>query len=163
MFKLMITLFLIVPSTILFSQSNGITEELISSSELDQYLFFSFQDLQYIEPLQNSVIAVQVGSNNVGTVYVKSSKSLVNVSQYGNNNVVDLNYDVFQVNSVITQQGTNNSVIDYVFSANDAVNTFITQNGNNLSVQKYGANSITNGLQINMTGSDKTIIMNSFK
>tara|TARA_R110000772_G_scaffold107481_1_gene209852 strand:- start:750 stop:1223 length:474 start_codon:yes stop_codon:yes gene_type:complete len=156
-------LFLIVPSAQLYSQAAGITEEFISSTEIDQYAFFSLQDIQNVEPQRNSVIAVQVGLNNVGNVYVKSSKALVNLSQYGNNNVVDLNYDVYQINSTIAQQGSNNSVVDYVFSPNDAVNTFITQNGNNLSVQKFGANSITNGLQINMTGSDKTIIVNSFK
>ena len=163
MYNYVLSICIFLQSSLALSQRDVVLENFSATEDLGKYESFSLQNMQNLAPENNSVIAVQAGANNVGNVYVKSSKALVNVIQRGSNNIVDLAYDVQQIQTTILQEGTNNMVVDYVFSESDAVNTFITQKGHNLSVQKFGANAITNGLQINMTGANKTIIVNSFK
>tara|TARA_R110000772_G_C13226689_1_gene432317 strand:+ start:650 stop:1102 length:453 start_codon:yes stop_codon:yes gene_type:complete len=126
--------------------------------------FFQVDAESYITNVAsgNTLFINQVGLNNKAFVNVTSSKSNVDVSQFGRDNLADLSYTGNNIQAMVKQNGENNLVTDYVFFAQDGLNTEITQTGTNLNVVKFGANSITNGLKINMTGSDKTIVLNSF-
>ena len=126
--------------------------------------FFQVNDESYVTNVEsgNTLFISQVGLNNEAFVNVTSLQSNVDVSQSGRDNFAELNYTGNNIQAMVKQNGVNNLVTDYVFFAQDGLNTEITQNGTNLKVFKFGANSITNGLKINMTGSDKTIILNSF-
>jgi hypothetical protein len=126
--------------------------------------FFQANDESRITHVEsgNTLFINQVGLNNEAFVNVKSSQSKVDVSQFGRNNVTDLSYTGNNIQAMVKQNGENNIITDYVLFAQDGLNTKITQNGTNLTIFKFGSNSITNGLKINMTGSDKTIVLNSF-
>jgi hypothetical protein len=126
--------------------------------------FFQVNDKSYNTNVEsgNILLISQVGLNNEAFVNVNSSQSTVEVSQIGRDNFTDLSYTGNNIQAMVKQNGEKNSVTDYVLFAEEGLNTEITQNGTNLNVIKFGSNSITDGLKINMTGSDKTIILNSF-
>ncbi|MFT7071106.1 hypothetical protein [Patiriisocius sp. Uisw_017] len=112
--------------------------------------------------LNNLVFVEQMGSGNSISLDVISSKSNIEINQSGTGNFIDLEYHAQEINSLVVQNGANNRVTDFSLDPQKTVNTIVTQNGNNLEVQKFGSNSISNGLQIHQTGSFKTIIVNSF-
>lgn len=152
----------LIQSVLCFAQTSDELNDLRIVEQLELYNVVINQVDANVTPEGNTVLINQIGINNEVILRVTSSQSKVEVFQTGKNNFVDLNYYGTEINSLVMQDGIDNSVLDYVFSLNDPVNTFITQDGNNLHIEKFGSNSITNGLQINMTGSDKTIIINSF-
>lgn len=145
-----------------FAQTTTEIDDLKGTGQLDQYSKMITQES--IRPVVNPgnvVFVEQIGANEA-IISVTSSQSKVDVYQKGDNNFVDLNYNTAEISSLVIQEGNNNVATDYVFNAQDPANTVITQYGDNLNVQKFGSNSITDGLQINMKGSNKTIIVNSF-
>jgi len=126
--------------------------------------FYQVNQESYISNVEsgNTLFINQVGLNNEAFVNIVSSQFYVDVSQFGQNNLADLSYTGNNIQAMVKQNGENNLVSDYVLFAEEGLNTEITQNGTNLSVFKFGSNSITKGLKINMTGSDKTVVLNSF-
>ena len=158
----MIRLILLLVVSWSFGQSIDIVNMQKDAGLLDS--FFQVNDELYITNVEsrNTLFINQVGLNNQAFVNVTSSQSNVHVSQFGRDNFADLSYTGNNIQAMVKQNGENNSVTDYVLFAQDGLNTEITQNGTNLNVFKFGSNSITNGLKINMTGSDKTIFLNSF-
>jgi hypothetical protein len=160
--SIIILLFLLIHSVLCIAQKNNDLKDLNIIEQLDLFNVAINQVDASIIPKGNRVLINQIGINNSAILNVSSSQSNVEVLQTGRNNLVDLSYYGTEINSIVKQDGIDNSVLDYVFSLNDPINTFITQDGSNLHIEKFGSNSITNGLQINMTGSDKTVIINSF-
>lgn len=162
MFKILSYLFLFMCVSVGFSQTDTEIDNLKAAGQLDQYAkMLSQVDARPVVRPGNAVFVEQIGSNEA-IISVTSSQSNVEVFQKGNNNYVDLDYKAAEISSLVVQEGNNNTATDYVHYSQDAANTVITQYGDNLTVQKFGSNSITNGLQINMTGSDKTVIVNSY-
>ncbi|GHC55574.1 hypothetical protein [Ulvibacter litoralis] len=161
-YKIIPYLFLFFCVSFGFAQTTTEIDDLKGTGQLDQYTKMMSQvDARPVVAPGNSVFVEQIGTNKA-IISVTSSQSKVEVFQKGNNNAVDLNYNTSEISSLVIQEGDNNVATDYVHNSQEPSNTVITQYGDNLNVQKFGSNSITNGLQINMTGVNKTIIVNSF-
>lgn len=163
MCKLIIKFVLFIVVSWSFGQSVDVVN-MQKSVGLQDY-FFQVKDESYISNVKsgNALLITQVGINNEAYVNVISSQSDVEVSQFGRDNFTDLSYSGNNIQAKVRQNGENNIVTDYMLFTQDGLKTEITQNGSNLTIFKFGSNSITDGLKINMTGSYKTLVLNSFK
>ncbi len=111
----------------------------------------------------NSVYITQQGQNNDANVVLISSDSEVAISQFGNDNIVDLNVAAQQIRASITQLGDNNNFTDYSFASQSNYNAQIYQNGNAQNIYVSGSNSLSKNIKISLTGNDKTIYINNFQ
>ncbi len=116
-----------------------------------------------VQASSSSVFITQVGDSNVSIVKVASPNHNVNLNQSGNYNTIDLDLKADKITTLVNQSGDNNLVIDYSFGANKEINNTFRQKGNNLTIEKFGTNSFTDDIQINMTGTDRTVIVRSYK
>lgn len=109
----------------------------------------------------NAVFLQQIGQLNQANVFVRSSFSDINLVQDGDNNLIDLNYDVNQVFTQITQDGDFNIVRDIAIAPGEDVFLDLEQLGDNLQFERQGVNSITNSLQFKQTAASPRIIVRS--
>ncbi len=111
----------------------------------------------------NQVFVQQIGENNVAITNVVSSKANVIIEQTGADNTVFSFYRAGTINSEIIQQGNSNSFFETVVGSSfQGVNSINSQIGNNLTLTKFGSNSISNNISINMTGNNRSISVLSF-
>ena len=106
---------------------------------------------------QNSVKINQIGYNNYINSRSQSNYSNIELYQNGNSNLIDINISAPSISETILQNGNNNSVTDNIYYSNLEVGLKLIQNGDNLSLNRIGANSISNRLQLVQEGSFKTI------
>ena len=108
---------------------------------------------------QNAVFIQQIGDNNQARTTINSSNSNVNLNQNGSDNFIFLDKTANQINQFVSQQGSNNNVIDFNLSTNSSINSNFTQTGNNLNIINIGANSISKDLTINQSGNAGSVII----
>lgn len=109
---------------------------------------------------QNTYVTVtQIGDYNFSSVNVNANSARINIEQNGFNNAVDIDKSGNQINESIYQNGSNNYIQDQSYYSNQNSTTQFTQLGDNLNLYNYGSNSISEGLNIVQTGSQKTIII----
>ena len=99
----------------------------------------------------------QIGDYNRISSQTQSIYSDIDLFQLGNSNEIDLKINAPSINGKVFQNGNNNSVIDYIYYTNQDVHLNVIQNGDNLSVNRIGANSLSNKLQLVQQGSFKSI------
>lgn len=107
----------------------------------------------------NYVAITQIGNYNFSSVNVNATSAQINIEQNGNNNAVDIDKAGNQINESIYQNGNNNYIQDQSYYSNQNSTSQFTQLGDNLSLYSYGSNSISEGLNIVQTGSQKSIII----
>ncbi|WP_340063856.1 hypothetical protein [Ascidiimonas aurantiaca] len=119
--------------------------------------------------IQNSAIAqmsdvyiYQSGEFNTAHVYTRGNGSSVSVNQLGLNNNTELFSEYTVLESHILQQGSNNRITAHYFGNEGAVFNEFVQNGSNLTLEKYGANSISQGIRVTMQGQSRSIIIRSY-
>ena len=108
---------------------------------------------------QNAVFIQQIGDNNQARTTINSSNSNVNLNQNGSDNFIFLDKTANQINQFVSQQGSNNNVIDFNLSTNSSISSNFTQTGNNLNIVNIGANSISKDLTINQSGNSGSVII----
>lgn len=116
--------------------------------------------------LGSGVFLTQIGDNNTVDLEVKGAAlngSASIITQLGNSNDLNLSLtgDSFLINSV--QQGNNHSIQgSNALRLSESVTTEINQLGNGQSLIIEGQNSISNSMQINMSGQGQEVIVRSF-
>jgi hypothetical protein len=106
---------------------------------------------------QNLIFIQQIGENNKVYSQTQSQNSRINLYQYGNSNNVNINANAPSIDAFVIQNGNNNYVQDNVYYSNVQVKLNAIQNGDNLTINRLGANSLSNKLQLVQEGSFKTI------
>ena len=140
-------------SDVFQSRDNGLNllSDLTIISQVNQESSFLNQNVQ------NSVVINQIGFNNYINAQTQSDYSNIELYQNGNSNVIDVNVVAPSITENIIQNGNNNSVTDNIYYSNQNVKLQLIQKGDNLSLNRIGANSISNKLQLVQEGNFKTI------
>jgi len=141
-------------------------EEVLKEANVSAGMFNSY----FNSPVNNapniqgsSVFLKQIGQSNITKVRVLSQATDINVLQNGNDNDVNLTYDVNTVSTKLQQNGNNNYVIDNVVNPNQDVSLQLKQNGNNLNFERFGSNELSKNIKFNQTSASPTVIIRSFK
>ena len=140
-------------SDVFESEANGLNllSGLNATSQVNQ------EDNLVNQYAQNSVFINQIGYNNYINTQTTSKSSNIELNQNGDFNFIDINVSAPSITENIIQNGNNNSVTDNIYYSNLEVGLNLIQNGDNLSLNRIGANSISNRLQLVQEGSFKTI------
>jgi hypothetical protein len=110
----------------------------------------------------NTVFIRQVGVDNVVLSNIIAESSDIKIIQNGDQNKIEINEAARTVDKIISQNGANNSVIDFSFNPNISTNLELIQEGNNLNFERFGSNELSKNLKFRMTGDTKTIVVRSF-
>lgn len=141
-------------------------KDLPTNPDLKDLVLFSAMDQEFAilsSEAPNQVYIQQVGQQNFSDVNVRSEESSLNLSQNGSQNFVNLSVNVHKVYGNVIQSGDNNFYTESTYGPSQQVTLNLEQNGDNLYLERYGANSIGNKLNLKMTGDNKTIIVRNFK
>lgn len=149
----------------------GIAQELSvpEGTSQEEYLQQTAQDNWLInEPAllsttveANSVFITQTGGNNAIDYAISSSKAEIHLIQTGDLNNIQMQLSGNHITEKISQEGNGNFF--YEVSLDTPENTFgLLQKGNYNRFEKYGANSISNNMNLEVTGDSKTIIIRNF-
>ncbi len=109
----------------------------------------------------NSIFLTQIGELNKISIGVKAEASEINLSQNGNKNFTQLNYNVNTVFAEIAQNGNNNSVFDFINNPSSDIALELQQNGDNLNFERQGANALTESLRFIQTEASPNLIIRS--
>ena len=137
------------------------TTVLTTNTELTQATFFQ----QTRAAATNGIFIRQIGSDNFSRVVTGTSDSglaRVDLLQQGDNNYANIVDSSQEFLKNVVQNGDGNRLYDYSLPSNLSTNFQLIQNGNNLYVEKFGTNSLTEDLKINMTGNARSVIIRSF-
>ncbi|WP_159090786.1 hypothetical protein [Aquimarina aquimarini] len=110
----------------------------------------------------NAIFIQQIGANNRVFSSVVAESSNINIIQKGDHNKIDINESARSIEKVISQTGTNNSVIDFSFNPSIATKLELLQEGNDLIFERFGSNELSKNLKFKMSGDARTIIVRSF-
>lgn len=111
----------------------------------------------------NSVFVKQIGEYNQVKVVAQTNSSEINLLQKGDNNAVNLDYNLNAVITDVVQDGDYNTVKDYVYGKNKDVSLELQQEGNDLYFERFGSNGISKSLKFKQTEASPAIIVRSFK
>ena len=108
-----------------------------------------------------SVFITQIGEDNHVAYDVSSPKAEIHLTQTGDLNNIQMQLSGNHITEEISQEGNGNFF--YEVSLDTPENTFgLLQKGNYNHLEKYGANSISNNMNLEVTGDSKTIIIRNF-
>ena len=113
----------------------------------------------------NGIFIRQIGDENVARLTTASDNdglARIDLLQRGDNNYADITDASQEFYKNVIQNGDGNRVLDYSLPTNLTTNFQLLQDGNNLYLEKVGTNSLTENMQVNMTGSARTVIIRSF-
>ncbi len=115
--------------------------------------------------ISNGVFIQQIGEENIARIATSTNSNglaRIDLLQNGDNNYADIvdTSDEFYKN--IVQNGDGNRVLDYSLPSDLSTNFQLLQSGDNLSLEKFGTNSLTEDIKVNMSGSARTVIIRSF-
>ena len=146
------------------NEDTSVTE--LNGTEVSPQLFSSFFNTEPNSKLAtiqgNAVFIRQIGESNLVAASVVSNASEINISQNGDLNNVNLEYNVNKVVSDLTQNGNSNNIKDYVINPNADISLDLIQNGDNLNFQRFGSNDISKNIKFTQTEASPTIIIRSF-
>jgi hypothetical protein len=110
----------------------------------------------------SQVYIMQQGTLNNASVTTIGADIDVSIIQNGNLNNAKLQVDNVSLTESILQNGNNNNVTSYYFGYDQPVASEVIQNGNNLTLERYGVNSYTDRIRVNMQGNSRTVIIRSY-
>ncbi len=110
----------------------------------------------------SSLFLTQIGEGNQARVQVSAQDSDINILQNGNDNDVNLNYEVKSVFTDLQQKGNNNYILDYSFDTTQEISLDLKQNGDNLSFERFGTNEMSKNIKFTQSAASPTIIVRSF-
>ena len=109
----------------------------------------------------NSVFLTQIGAFNSASIITETNASEIKVSQYGDENNVDLTYVANTAIADLTQNGDYNIIKDFVIDENEDVSLNLTQDGDGLIFQREGINTLTKSIKFRQSEASPTIIIRS--
>lgn len=110
----------------------------------------------------SQVYIMQQGAFNNASVTTIGADIEISILQNGNRNQATIQTDNVSLNANVLQNGNDNTVISYYFGYDQPVTSEVIQNGNNLTLEKYGVNSYTDRIRVNMEGDSRTVIIRSY-
>ncbi len=161
--------FILLSTVVAFAQGSeeseiSITDQdkFIALSQVDNILSQSSRNQSSLSEGVNSIFIQQVGANNVVLSNIIAESSDIKIFQNGDQNTVEIEESAREIEKVITQNGNNNSVIDFSFNSEISTNLQLIQEGDNLIFERFGSNELSKNLKFKMSGDAKTIIVRSF-
>ena len=109
----------------------------------------------------NEIYIKQIGSYNLTNINITSKASDISVTQNGNANDVNLEYNVNTAISELQQLGNRNSITDFVLDPSADISLDLIQNGNDLSFERQGVNDLTKSLKFRQNGFSQSLIVRS--
>lgn len=124
------------------------------------------ENLNFSNAKENSFYAKLVTSNNLNSlvdVEQVQNYNVVNLSQYGLNNVSEISQESLS-NQKVYQLGKDNyySFNDF-YSSGLSVKMHVLQQGSSNSLQIYGTNSMMDGIQVLQRANNQNIIIKNYK
>ncbi len=167
------TIFKIVLVVTIFCFSNVITAQTYNNANASTITGFDNQASQEnfllnqntnitISTASNSVFIAQVGSDNAVISTTESLDSTVTLIQDGDSNLTVLNIDANTLQQTVIQKGDNNTFLDYSPFKTDVRNATINQTGDNQNLTMFGSNSLSEKINVTMTGQNQSIIIRNF-
>ena len=108
---------------------------------------------------RNIVQISQMGNANEVDLHIRSSKSKLVIFQDGSNNSLEVYKDAKQLNQTIVQSGKNNFISDVSAYYGKSIDMVINQEGNNLKFVNSGTNSISKDLKITQQGNSGSVFI----
>ena len=144
-------------SSLQIVQSDTLLDSFIQQQQVSPTIpIISNQAIQQINILQsgneNQLLASMNGNNNV-----------LEAKQFGNGNFGSFDISGNNATEIILQNGSDNFFHNYSLLTTLNPTTFqVVQNGEGNTIDKFGSNSITDGMTIIQTGNDMSLIIISF-
>lgn len=110
----------------------------------------------------NNIFIQQVGKANEINSSISSPNARVNLNQTGNNNYMNLNIRTRFIRENVEQLGNNNKFFDFVNNPLEENHLNLQQHGNNNHVEKYGSNSISDGISYKVEGNFQSLIIRNY-
>jgi minor curlin subunit len=174
--KRILLFFIIISSTIVFSQENkgniGYGESVFSAFDSKektlQFVSESYLNAKKDIPNKNSVHSAglniqQIGNYNDLNINMRGEYVRVDIIQKGDSNQLEIDKEANSIKQKIVQVGQNNSIIDLSIYANNNVNMELTQQGNNQNIQNFGSNSISENMKVLQSGNGASAIIINHK
>ncbi|MCT8338519.1 hypothetical protein MG296_00495 [Flavobacteriaceae bacterium TK19130] len=111
---------------------------------------------------ENSVFIRQVGDYNTAVSRTQSQQSDVDIIQLGDRNYSYLNLNATTIENRVVQNGDDNIFMDFGVFRSQYHGTEVIQDGDNQTFTRFGSNSISEKLKVNMQGDDSSIIIRNF-
>lgn len=110
----------------------------------------------------NAIFIQQIGANNTITSRIQAQSSNIRLIQNGDDNSIEIDEASREIEKLITQNGNNNSVVDFSFNPDASTSLELTQEGSNLIFERFGTNELSKNLKFTMSGNARTITIRSF-
>ncbi|WP_103863566.1 hypothetical protein [Aquimarina sp. I32.4] len=137
-------------------------DKFIAISQVNDVLSQNDRNKTSVVTGNNVVFIQQIGIDNTVFSNVVAESSDIRIIQKGDHNKIDINESARTIEKVISQTGTNNSVIDFSFNSDIATKLELLQEGNDLIFERFGSNELSKNLKFKMSGDARTIIVRSF-
>ncbi|UAM99144.1 hypothetical protein K8354_04795 [Polaribacter litorisediminis] len=159
------TVFLIFMISFNFYSQNDILKSPIKNSEIRRLIIEEHKndDLFLNQKSANNIFLTQIGNMNEAYTTINSSESTLNILQEGNKNNIDINLKANKISGNILQKGNYNKITDYNYVRSEFIDSKYSQMGNNLTIEKFGSNSLTDAITINLKGNNRTVLIRSYK
>jgi len=110
----------------------------------------------------NTILIEQIGVDNTINAVTNTQSSDIVLNQFGDFNKAMLDITAKTTASTIDQNGNNNYFGEYANAPKLNLERAVNQQGNSNQVIIYGSNSITEKLQINLTGNAESVTIRNF-
>lgn len=122
-------------------------DEALNQSAMENLRLFENVNSRNAELRENEVFLKQIGSFNEANIRTQSQYSEINLTQDGDRNVVDVNYQVNTAVADLVQKGYYNSIKDYVDDPSADISLKLTQEGSFMQFERNGINELTKSLK----------------
>ena len=144
----------------------NVEEKILEGSMLNQEALnlvglFNDTNSRNTELNNNEIYIKQIGSYNLTNINITSKASDISVTQNGNANDVNLEYNVNTAITELQQLGNRNSITDFVLNPSADISLDLIQNGNDLSFERQGVNDLTKSLKFRQNGFSQSLIVRS--
>jgi hypothetical protein len=170
--KRMLLFFVIISTTLVFSQENkgniGHNESGFSAFDSKektlQFVSENYLTAKKEMPFENLIQSgglniKQIGDYNNLNINLKGEFVKLDVIQNGDNNQLELDKEANAIKQKVIQEGQNNSIKDLSMYANSNVNMELIQQGNNQNIQNYGTNSISENMKVIQSGNGAAVLI----
>ncbi|TVZ25663.1 hypothetical protein JM83_0589 [Gillisia sp. Hel_I_86] len=154
-------IFILIVSGKVHAQTVTEYNDLKRISLLNEFFQPKIQANEYTN--ENSVYLSQIGSGNEAIVNMKSSNSVLELKQYGENNGLFVYAKAKEIHEYINQTGNDHKLFNFVSDSSQPVVLNVEQTGENTHFEMYGANSISNKLKFKLNGNLKSLIVKNYK
>jgi len=116
---------------------------------------------QRMNGVNAGVFIAQIGNNNDINVTSTAVNNAIDIQQNGTGNNTFLSVDAQTVVETVRQNGDNNSFLDFGSTAR-IHNLEVVQSGSNQNLVFHGGNSISERMNIRMSGDSQSVIVRNF-